>query len=136
MENNNDLIAQFMGYEKVTIGYIDGVSETQWQRENQDWLDKVGLDYIGDYYVNMSENKYFNVCGNDLWYGEWNNLMTVVEKIDSMGQYEVSIIYNECSIGENIDAEHYRGLVDIQGKTKLEAVYLAVVEFIEKYNEK
>ena len=131
----NDLIAEFMGYEKVTIGFFHGDSETQWQRENQDWMDRVGLDYVGDYYVNVSENKFYNISNAELWYGEWNNLMSVVEMIESMG-YEVGIMYNECDIGENIDAEHYVGIVNKQGKTKLDAVYSAVVEFIEKQQNK
>ena len=64
--DNNDLIAKFMGYDKVTIGYFEGESETQWQRDNQDWLDKVGLENIGDFYVNVLENKFFTVYGNEV----------------------------------------------------------------------
>ena len=103
--DNNDLIAKFMGYDKVTIGYFEGESETQWQRDNQDWLDKVGLENIGDFYVNVLENKFFTVYGNELCYREWNNLMKVIEKIEDMGyltsitKYKQQIIVTGKQIG-------------------------------------
>lgn len=141
---NNDLIAKFMGYDKVTIGYIEGESETQWQRDNQNWLDKVGLENIGDYYVNVLENKFFTVYGNELWYGEWNNLMNVIEKIENMGYLTSITKYNPqalktmefnapthlCSIwGAN------KPVFDGDGETKIQAVYDSVMMFIEWYNE-
>jgi hypothetical protein len=132
IEENNDLIAKFMGYEKVTIGYFDSDNVTQWQKDNKEWMEKVKMDLIGDYYVNISKNEFFNL--KDLWYLEWNNLMTVVDKIESM-YYEVNILYNECEIGEAVDAETYKVIAVQQENSKLLAVYNTIVEFIKLYND-
>lgn len=142
---NNDLIAKFMGYDKVTIGYFEGESETQWQRDNQNWLDKVGLENIGDYYVNVLENKFFTVYGNELWYGEWNNLMNVIEKIENMGYLTSITKYNPQALktmGFNapthlcsIWGTNFKPVFDGDGETKIQAVYDSVMMFIEWYNE-
>lgn len=143
--DNNDLIAKFMGYDKVTIGYFEGESETQWQRDNQDWLDKVGLENIGDFYVNVLENKFFTVYGNELCYREWNNLMKVIEKIEDMGYLTSITKYKPealrvMGIGApthlcSIWGTNFKPVFDGDGETKLDAVYQSVVMFIEWYNE-
>jgi hypothetical protein len=132
---NNDLIAEFMGYEKVTVGYFGTDDETEWQKEHDYWMFDVGLTEIGDYYVNVPKKEFYKIENMELWYGEWNKLMNVIEKIENMG-YEVSIINNECEIGEDVDAEHYVGLVCKQEKYKITSVYSAIVEFINWYNNK
>lgn len=35
---DNELIANFMGLEFVTVGYTGGSDETEWQKENIDWF--------------------------------------------------------------------------------------------------
>ena len=67
-------------------------------------------------------------------YYNWNLLMEVVEKIESLNHW-VEIaggIENICLIGSiNSSCESFK----IIAKTKIEAVYNACVEFIKWYNE-
>lgn len=58
----------------------------------------------------------------------WNDLMPVVEFIEAIknsDDYEIDIFGNCCDIG---------GKIEKVGKTKIEATWLAVVEFIKGYN--
>ena len=72
-----------------------------------------------------------------LFHSDWNWLMEVVEKIESIeyGIYQVDILQEGCKI-----LERCRLLIDKRvGKlesdtTKIESVYLACVEFIKWYN--
>jgi hypothetical protein len=66
---------------------------------------------------------------------DWNWLMEVVEKIETIKHCQVSIIKNWCRIehskyNSRIDSRDYS-----DNFTKLEAVYNACVEFIKWYNE-
>src|SRR5690606_34569334 len=61
MVNNKLLIASLLGFQFVTIGHEDTPSETRFQREHKDWLDKVELDEVGNFFVNMEK---------DIWYRE------------------------------------------------------------------
>jgi hypothetical protein len=87
MEKDFALIAEFMGFEKVSVGYF-GVSqgggvlepETEWQRTHGDWMDKNDMESVGDYIVDVPNNKWFEweeVRYNSSW--DW--LMPVVAKI-------------------------------------------------------
>jgi hypothetical protein len=61
---------------------------------------------------------------------DWNLLMHVVEKIEAIensDDYEIDIFGNCCEIGTK--DEH-----STVGKTKKEAVWLAIVSFIKFYN--
>lgn len=61
---------------------------------------------------------------------DWKWLMPVVERIEGIensDDYEIDIFGNCCDIG---------GKIEIVGKTKIEAVWLAVIEFIKWYSEK
>jgi hypothetical protein len=79
----------------------------------------------------VSFNK--NCSVNELKYDtDWNWLMVVVEKIESMNYY-VDIMNKAVSINNDEDM-----IVDLSGKdfsTKIEAVYTAVLEFIKWYNQ-
>lgn len=77
------------------------------------------------------------------FYGDYNTLMPVVEKIESMG-YQVN--FSKAFVGENAtafigkDSDMFKAtwLLPIPqgfGKTKLIAVYSVVVEFIKFYNK-
>ena len=64
---------------------------------------------------------------------DWNWLMEVVEKIESL-KFSVLIGKNNCVIEQTFGKESLNlGL--IKGKDKIEAVYNACVTFIEWYNE-
>ena len=66
---------------------------------------------------------------------DWNWLMSVVEKIESLENCQVTIIKNWCRIehakyNDRIDSRDYS-----DDFTKIEAVYNACVTFIEWYNK-
>jgi len=70
---------------------------------------------------------------------DWNWLMEVVDKIESTrdeennGFFYVEIYTTLCIIFNN--GNYLNEIVSAEGKTKLEATYKAVVEFINYYNE-
>ena len=69
------------------------------------------------------------------FHSNWNWLMEVVEKIESLG-YWIEIlggVHNVCRIGITNNIEDF---IYLDNETKIEAVYMAVVEFIKWYNEK
>ena len=76
----NKLIAKFMGYDYVEIGYYGSDDETEWQRKYEKWKDRVGMHSVGEYIVNIKKYKWHEwrkVAYNSSW--DW--LMPVVEKI-------------------------------------------------------
>ena len=60
----------------------------------------------------------------------WDWLMPVVEKINSTGRFEVNIGYGHCNITDGED----KLTLSLQGKSTFNAIYKAVVEFINYYN--
>ena len=89
------------------------------------------------YKSNIATEKQICKENNLKFHSDWNWLMEVVEKIESIeyGIYQVDILQEGCKI-----LERCRLLIDKRvGKlesdtTKIESVYLACVEFIKWYN--
>lgn len=82
-------------------------------------------------FMNMTITRYSEFYFDSKW--DW--LMPVVEKIESL-KHPVYISSNNCQIYEKISwGEHNGWNVDSYGKNKLEATYLAVVEFIKWHNK-
>ena len=138
-----------MGYEKVTVGYSgeknnEEWAETQWQIDNDLWLDEVRLTDVGDYYVNVSKNEFFKIDRMELWYGEWNNLMEVIDKIESMGFLTSLMTVNPkplqeigFSVGSHVFGI-YKGNLQFDNdneSTKKCAVYDTIIKFINWYNK-
>jgi hypothetical protein len=114
---NNKLIAEFMGFENhlknngVTKVYIDNKEYIQnWECFNKE----------KNVLITPIEMKF---------HSDWNWLMEVVEKIESL-KVIVEIRENVCYI-ETSSKNYYSELED----TKLQATYKAVVEFIKWYNQ-
>lgn len=66
---------------------------------------------------------------------DWNMLMPVVEKIESIGNYAVTISAYSCSISEIVlfdEDSHVH--IESDCDSKIDAVYKAVIEFIQWYN--
>ena len=103
METNNKIIAEFMGYIKHT--------------QTKAYLTTDG-------YFHERDLKFHK---------DWNWLMEVVEKIESLG-YKVDILKWENSqyCGIYLNGKKISGN---ETNTKIEAVYNACVEFIKWYNE-
>ena len=100
---NNKLIAEF-------LGYIDnGCSE-----------DGFLMHPITNYDVEISGLKYHE---------DWNWLMEIVEKIESLG-YRIEIVKHIC----RIYLSNKETIVISENIPKIEAVYSTVVEFIKWYN--
>ena len=119
METNNKIIAEFMG-----------VKESQYKNEYEMYS---VIECIED-----GENeKHFFKPDEMLFNSDWNWLMEVVEKIESIKietyKVRVDIYFNCCQINPT----HWEQLISIYGnkETKIEAVYNACIEFIKWYNE-
>jgi len=115
---NNKLIAEFMGFSK---GHLNK-SETRWK---DDWFTQA--------------NK---IWGNRItlihFHSDWNWLMEVVEKIESLG-YKVNIFGNT---DLNKTCDHYTSIYipnqkvfGVRKLSKIESTYNACVEFIKWYNQ-
>ena len=109
----NKLIAEFMGYNQDGLG--------KW------FKDGILISYHFDYFK---------------YHSSWDWLMPVVEKIEKEG-YEISISSQMEYI--NDDTETYwhqdccissdnQEIVNTTGKSKINSVYAAVVQFIQWYN--
>lgn len=106
----NKLIAEFMERKIVDSPWSHKPLEQQGQ-----WVYVLGQDFFKE------RIKY---------HYSWDWLMPVVEKIESIqnsDNYEVDIFGKCCEIG--VMDEH-----SAVGKTKIEATWLAIVEFIKWYN--
>ena len=117
MEENNKIIAEFMGFTfEKNIGYYD----------NEMLLEQI-----------VYEQQNGNCFDELLFNKDWNWLMAVVEKIEECDivasfQIEQPTIY----IWASSESDSFEDIeVDIFDKTKIEAVYEAVVKFINFYNK-
>lgn len=111
---NNKIIAEFMGLSKTTMFY-NLKTGNYVKKENDDCDIQVEIVYL--------KNK--KPITNFYYHSDWNWLMEVVEKIEKM-KFGFEVIGNYCHIiGTYIYSTK---------KTKIEAVYLAVVEFIKSQN--
>ena len=120
---NNKIIAEFMGLNKTKM-FFNLKSGNYVKKETDDCDIKV-VD------VYLKNNKPIT---NFYYHSDWNWLMEVVEKIESLG-YWVEILggmHNVCSIGLTNNIESF---IYLDSESKIEAVYNAVVEFIKWYNE-
>jgi hypothetical protein len=104
---NNILIAEFMGYSQPHPDYR---STTYWYKEGESPLVILSFDR------------------------DWNWLMDVVGKIESLG-YVHSIYGNFSTFLKKGTFNELIWVDEFRGNTKLEAVYISVIEFIKWYNE-
>lgn len=136
----NKLIAQFMGYEYIP--YVKG------QTQSPGWWHKKSPNIIKGKMPSATKlSKDYFLCRrhHELRYcNEWNWLMSVVEKIESIkdkhhGYFGVYINSNSCTIqGTNLRTNikqeppiYYNNFVL---ENKLKSTYIAVIEFIKWYN--
>ncbi len=72
------------------------------------------------------------IHSNDLKYhSSWDWLMPVVEKIEKT--HCINIEYTTCNIAD--PANGYEDIISTSEKTKIEATWKAVIEFINWYNK-
>ena len=121
---NNKLIAEFMGvFDKIlSTGNIHSWSDAPFYYTREDTKEKV-IKNISKY------SKYSK---------DWNWLMKVVEKIESIedGIYQVDILQEGCKILKKCSLLIDKTVSKLEpDTTKIKSVYLACVEFIKWYNE-
>jgi len=74
-----------MGWEYLEVGYFGEEDETPRQVELNDWLDKVGIESIGPYFIDVERD--FWIYASDMWGHGWNpstniaDAWRVVEKL-------------------------------------------------------
>ena len=118
VEESNKLIAEFMGKSLQKSNFWSSV-----------------LGYADEFIIINGKPKW---SLSDIPYNlDWNWLMPVVDKIESISKneecaYNVQIEQCFCTIVENHNSNE---IVDVDADTKIEAVYKAVVEFINWYNK-
>ena len=125
---NNKIIAEFMGLEitkdKVIVPEMFQVEEHPFHL----------LKWIDDF--REVDNLPPNSLNNLHFHSDWNWLMEVVEKIESLHVANSVVIGGKhCFI--NIHDKYRNELIYFksQENTKIEAVYNACLEFIKYYNE-
>jgi len=108
---NNKIIAEFLGYK----------SETK-------------SDYL-IFEIPSNDGKNYKVIDKDLeFYSNWNWLMEVVEKIESLG-FVFNITSGNTTVLKNHAAIYQTLIYRIDGRKKIQAVYNTCVEFIKWYNQ-
>ena len=115
MTENNKLIAEFMGWHSKKINITSS-------RPKGDGIE-LYLKEVTEYNGRLIEESL-------QFHTDWNWLMEVVEKIESLGVV-VEIRDNVCYI-ETTPIDYYSELEE----TKIQATYKAVVEFIKLYKQK
>tara|TARA_R110002020_G_scaffold188551_1_gene387276 strand:- start:1400 stop:1747 length:348 start_codon:yes stop_codon:yes gene_type:complete len=112
-QENNKLIAEFMGFQKTNIGWYDF----------QDSLPEYAHILNGG---NTFDTLQFEVS--------WDWLMPVIEKIESDERYDVDILQYGTRITNN-QKEIVNNIADISFDKKIDHTYQAVVEFINQYKK-
>ena len=107
---NNKLIAEFMDFQPTSLGWFD----------NEEHLINVEKD---------------NTFDNLKFHKDWNWLMEVVERIESM-DFVLNIRQGHVSIVNNSGKTPFYTGSDLVEESKIEAVYNACIEFIKWYNNK
>lgn len=134
IEENNKLIATFLGYEYVpfnkelNVGNHFDVNPPGWRAKD---------------FKNLKLGGYLCRKHRDLkFHDDWNWLMSVVEKIENLDthsrvthSYSVEITGNGTTIRPNVWAGD-RWIIRFNARNKRkECTYSAVVQFIKKYEE-
>lgn len=83
IEQMNEAIAKFMGFEVVQVGYSDTEEETEWQKNHEEWMHKVKLTQVGQYIVNVKKD-IFHTWDDIKYHLSWDWLMPVVTKIKGL----------------------------------------------------
>lgn len=79
VQDGNRVIAEFDGWEFVTVGYVGCDDETEWQHENEQWMEEVGLENVGQYIVNI-QDKAFHEVDKIKYHESWDWFMPAFKK--------------------------------------------------------
>jgi cytochrome oxidase Cu insertion factor (SCO1/SenC/PrrC family) len=124
----NKLIAEFMGYEECPMKLYrmdDKFQSVKIYSEYQD-EDEYNTISAGARIIKFTpEQMEFHTS--------WDWLMPVVESIERLG-YEFFIVEDRVKVSHNTD-HSIETIIDLTSRSKLNATYNAVVEFINEYNK-
>lgn len=127
---NNKLIALFMGYyqpKEVQDNLFSFEVYASLENCKEQFPDIEISTYFNDEIENISFVDF------PMYHSSWDWLMPVVEKIERLGSCQIDISLNWCRAGykgRTFDSRDY-----LKSATKIEAVYNAVIAFINWYNE-
>jgi hypothetical protein len=127
-QDRNEQIALMLGWKNSFAHKVDQYGYYQtvdgYSTPYRNTLDEQAVEY------QIDENAF---AVEDLqFHSDWNWLMETVEFIESKG-YEIDIFANCVEICTTPDEDYVSEAV---GKTKIEAVFIAVSDFAKLYNEK
>jgi len=130
---NNKLIAEFIGLKKVNHVRDE-------EGEYYDFELGNNLTLILEEEIEIESNRGWGLVSKDyvfsrdlIFHSDWNWLMEVVEKIESLG-FEFFIVESRCKIAHNTDKSIEVVLNLEQVFSKIKTTYNACVEFIKWYN--
>lgn len=109
---NNRLLAEFIGWE---LKHNPNISQKTWSNKEEG-------------YCRDKDSTFIEYSNN------WNWLMKVVEKIESLG-FTFTIRLKWVKISKTHNSDEVILIRWEEDETKIEAVYNACLEFIEWYNE-
>jgi hypothetical protein len=122
-QDRNKQIALMLGWKEATLEY-----KLKWCAvPTEERLNRLDQDYVP---ILMKENKDPLWSSSLLWHSDWNWLMEAVEFIESKG-YEIGIFANRVEIITTIEENR---VYETGGKTKKEAVFIAVSDFAKNHN--
>lgn len=141
---NNKLIAEFMGWYievKVTRDYPHLEVHTSRQKNSKNWsssrtvflnelnIEESRLQTDTDLWQDLCNNSY----GRAGMYNElWDRLMPVIEKIESLGYFCMINRWTSVYTGSE---DNRIEITTVQGLSKIQNTYLAVLAFINWYNK-
>lgn len=79
---NEDVIKlmAILGFNLVEVGYVGSDDETDWQKENEDWMEKMEICSVGEYFVNQKTDESVELFSGDYsmhvdFLTDWNWIM-------------------------------------------------------------
>lgn len=111
---NNSTIAEFLDIEFDETGYINNPNSKHYKRNCSFITHRMELSEL-------------------MFHSDWNWLMEVVEKIESL-EFDFTIYTGSSVSIINTKDFPFEEVLSLSGSSKIEAVYNAVVSFIEWYN--
>jgi len=128
----NRAICEFMGWEYVRVGYFDSkdgdieYDESKWQVDNEHWMDKVGMENVGYYIVNVKENKWHQ-WDDVKYHSSWDWLMPVGKRIrDLLGDMLSKRPPHTACMGDVIEVDITCALHEYDIKKVHEAIYVFI----------
>ena len=135
MNTENKIIAEFMGLRSTNKCIRDE------NGKYYDYFANLKFSCIKEQEIQIESENGWGLVEQDFlfiedlkFHSDWNWLMEVVEKIESLG-FVFQIHHNVVNIFNGETKENGIYNETFQGKTKIKTIYNACVEFIKWYNE-